>query len=176
MWVRLTAAGYNAVLRATLTDLAMSEAFTSGAEPARIGNPSTKYVDVYAPYVAWYNVRETFRGRIFGPRGGRTTKTPDSTYNAFQRITKELNYHDAHPALKGKAMLGWIGDLLPVWLLDDERKYSLYPKPGAPFRILTPVWIKSEAGKATRWVERESGEGRIADEEFHLALWRHPVA
>jgi len=172
MWVRLTRNSYNAVLNSVALDAAVAEALMAEVVPSR-----KTMLDVEAPYAAWKFAASQLRRRAFGPRGGRLSTVPHGVHTSLQVITRALNYMDTHPALRDVGVLGWAVEEIPAWRTGDEDlRYSPYPIPGNEFVMLLPTWVMVERQKATQWVPRSSGQGRLAHEQLHLALWRNPVA
>lgn len=172
MYVKLTRIGYRVCRNIVATDDAMAASLLLDVRETK----ST--VTVLAPYATWKHLHGVLYRRTFGPRGGRH-QVPKSYFTALQRITKAINYVDSHPAFQGVGMIGWQPDIFPVWCIEptaDGRLYSPYPQPGRQFGILAPVWWhKKGETKLTYWALQPSGEGPLASEQLHLALWRHPV-
>jgi hypothetical protein len=172
MWVRLGRNAYTCTLNSVALDAALSDALMAEVNVSR-----SQTVEVEAPYVAWRLAAAALRKRAFGPRGGKVTTIPQGVHTALQVITKALNYMDAHPALRDVGTLGWASEEIPAWRTGDpEKPYSPHPIQGAKFVILTPDWVRVNQRKATRWIPRPSGQGRLAQEQLHLALWRDPVS
>jgi hypothetical protein len=173
MWCRLTRTGHKTLLSLTAYDPTMQDELNT-----IVINDKPTRVDVEAAYAAWSHVRGLLYKATFGPRGGKRDAT-SKQFVALRSITRELNYVDSHPALKGMGMVGWVADVFPVWKIDPDeqgRTYSPYPMPGHEFVILTPSWEESPGvPRITRWVEAPSAPGRLAEEGVHLRLWRHPV-
>jgi hypothetical protein len=168
MWVRLTLTGMKMCRRLVMLDDEMLAALDRNVTPHK-----ERGVDVDAPYVVWKHIYYLLHRQTFGPRGGKKSET---SFNTLQRITRELNYMEHHPALYGVAMVEWQNDLLPVWKITPDaegRSYTLVPTPGNQFVILQPVWDRNpQIGKVTRWMERPSGPGVLCREETHLRLQR----
>jgi hypothetical protein len=173
VWCRLTRNGYRAVASAVVLDEAISEALQQ--EVHHVGSR----VDVRAPYAAWAYAQAMLHDRTFGPRGGRRHHTARD-FTALRTITKELNYIDTHPALKGVGMLEWQPFWIPVWATGlPERPYRAYPLRDRPFVILTPRWEKMGDGtKVTIWTAETTGPSgdELAEESTHLRLWRQRCA
>jgi hypothetical protein len=170
MWIRLTKRGYSAALAAVSHDEAMVTALSEEVEQTR------SQVDVHAPYAAWHYTSRQLHRIVFGPRGGIRTPA-NKHFTALQRITRAMNTIDSHPALMGLGMMGWQTDVIPAWKIGKThlgRKYSPYPQPGLPFIVLTPQWERLNGLEMTVWESRWSGEGRLAQENLHLTLWRGP--
>ncbi len=171
MWIRLTQRSMQYVRQTVAHDEVMSAEFRAECEW-----PKRATVDCNAAAVAWKHAQKVLYHRFFGPRGGRSQAT--SGFTALQRITKELNYAETHPALSGMAMYEWQADIFPAWKITptdtDRRMYSIYPVAGAEFCILTPEWkdFKDGDGRITVWAPLSIGVGRLADESAHLALVR----
>jgi hypothetical protein len=171
MWVKFTRSAYTALLAINSGDELTYAAFSEQVER------TPQRVKVLAPYVAWKTGRDRLYRATFGPRGGKRQAT-QREFSALKSIQTELNYVDSHPAMRNLGMLGWQADIFPVWETGDpDAPWSPYPLPGRRFVILTPDWRDHQLGlpKHTVWEPQPSGEGRLAEEEFHLSLWRDVV-
>jgi hypothetical protein len=176
MWVQLTRRGYKRVLDLTANDEAMYAELHQSLL-WRSGTGPQSGVDVEAPYVVWKHVHGLLYKEAFKPRG-TYRYGGSSTLTSLKRVTKEMNYIETHPALSRYAMIEWQPDVLPVWKVTPDnfgREYSPMPHPGHEFVVLTPMWERTAGQRVTRWVERESGPGRLGTEELHLRLQRNPV-
>lgn len=171
MWVRLTLPGYRAVRKVCAADTILMDALE------RTTITDKKRINVQAPYAAWHTVSANLKNFVFGPNGGRRANS-DTYFNALRAVVRGLNNIDRHPALSGLAMMEWHTDIIPAWRIvpDGDRAYSPYPHPGNLFVVLTPDWRRvGDNIKVTIWHPEDSGEGLLAQEETHLALWRGPI-
>ena len=166
MWVRLTRRGCQAaqsVVSGLTLQLLQADALFVGER-----------VDVNAPYACWLNVQQALIAHVFGPQGGKRAEVPARFVLALKTITKALNFIDTHPALSGKAAMGWHGLEIPAWGNGDDD-YTPYPRPGKMFVTLSPVWDKARnGGRVTRWLPLPNRQTPV-HEDVHLLLSGHPV-
>ena len=173
--MKLTATGHRMLLNAVVMDEELH------AELQRdVTQVTTRLFVVRAPYVAWREGYRKLYDVAYGPRFGHKTNEK-SKHNALKAITKELNYVDTHPALRKCGMFDIHHEIFPVWKVEPTElhpnHYSPYPQPGHQFVILVPTWRDHQLDevKMTWWVERDSAEGRLCEEQLHLRLWREPT-
>lgn len=165
-WVRLTRRGYHAVLEMAGGDPHLVEALSQNVR--HVG----ERVDVMAPYVCWSRIQARLIDHTFGPHGGKRAEVAARYVLALRSITKALNFIDTHPALIGKAAIGWWGLEIPAWG-DGDDAYTPHPRPGKMFVVLSPVWDTARNGqRATRWLPLP---GVAVHETIHLLLGGHPV-
>lgn len=167
MWIRLTKRGFLACQQVA-TGLTLAVLI----QDTRIVG---ERIDVNAPYACWLNVQQALIDHTFGPLGGKKAEVPARFVLALKTITKALNFIDTHPALSGKAALGWHGLKILAWG-DGDDDYTPYPRPGKMFVTLSPVWDKARNGqRVTRWLPLPNGQTTI-EQDVHLLLSGHPVA
>lgn len=174
MWVRLTDWQWRAAKRAIASDVDIFTILVDHCTDQGKELRGSRWC-VEGPYVAWKETRDRLYADSFGPRGGRARRSPASKFGALQRIERELNYINTHPAMRKMAMFGLHTDIFPVW--KTPSGYSSYPQLNKEFVILTPrhQMRGSHQVELTWWVEKSTGEGWLADEALHARLWRRPI-
>ena len=116
--------------------------------------------DYDMPAIAWYNISAAMEAVCWGPMGGKRKgkeRPSDSALLALQKINQALKEIEGHPALRGAAVEGWVGDVVPAWE-SACREWSPYPIPSNPvtlhyemFALLIPQHEKRHGMRMTRW-------------------------
>ena len=174
MWVELRDWQYRATLNAVSGDEGIFMELRADAY-----KPEGKKWQIDAAYAAWKEAAEILRRKSFGPKGGRLAYGRDANYTALTAIQKELNYVDAHPALRGEGMYGLHTDIFPVWKLSPTprwpRKYSSYPQKEHEFTVLFPHHRMTGSKVGLTWWVESLTRDRLSDEALHMRLWRRPI-
>lgn len=127
------------------------------------------------PAIAWRQVLDHLLETCYGPLGGKLDSMPRSLYSSVKKISEVVMRMERHPALRGAAIEGWTGEVLPVW--QDERRTSVYPIDGGVFGLLVPVFETNRDLDITRWVPGESPlTSWTFDEQAHLLFSQRPAA
>ena len=113
--------------------------------------------DVELPPIAWRQILDIMREQCFGPMGGRLDRgVPKSAYSAIKKIAEAVMRIENHPALTGKAVEGWLGDVVLLWCAPaGPQLWSVYP-----FKV------EGVASCAWFWPEHRELHGR------RITLWR----
>jgi hypothetical protein len=168
MIVRLTHHQANSVARrvSELQSLAMS------AHRTKYGRTQHDY-DL--PAIAWRQILDAMLASCFGPVGGKLDRgVSGSAYRAIRRISEQVKRAERHPALRGAAIEGWVGDVIPAWEVDGG--WSPYPGPGR-FVLLVPEHVEVHGMRITRWAPADEtllgalqAQLRTNQEEFHAVF------
>ncbi len=96
-----------------------------------------KQHDYELPAIAWRQILDELLRSCFGPSKGKLSQgVPKSAYGAVKRIADALMRIEHHPALQGRAIEGWVGDIIPAWRVGDKL-WTPYPQT-SPFDLLKP--------------------------------------
>lgn len=89
------------------------------------------------PAIAWRQILDELLATCFGPSGGKLDRgAPKSAYGAVTRIADAVMRIEHHPGLRGRAIEGFVGDIIPAWQVTDDE-WSPYPPTGR-FELLKP--------------------------------------
>lgn len=108
--------------------------------------------DYELPAIAWRQILDALRLSCFGPLGGKLDRgVPKSAYSAIARIADGVKRMEAHPALSGRFVQGWLGDVIPAWVSDpDCGRYCPYPRDGE-MALLVPRHRVVNDMEVTSW-------------------------
>lgn len=137
----------------------------------RVARGSTMH-DVELPPIAWRQILDIMRDQCFGPMGGRLDRgVPKSAYSAIKRIAEAVMRVENHPALTGKAVDNWIGDVLLLWE-PGVGELTVYPHPGATPVLYGPIHLTVADRQVTVWrpVNRPDYDAWSLRPENHLAF------
>lgn len=125
MLCRLTHAQFRQV------EMRMPELYATAMREHRVTRGRTQH-DYDMPAIAWRQILDEMMRVCFGPAGGKLKgrgRPADSAYLAIRRIGDTVRRIEGHPALAGRWVEGWVGDVIPAWGLDHywNGGYSPYP-------------------------------------------------
>lgn len=106
-------------------------------------------VEVDMPAIGWRVARDRMVEGAFGPLGGKQRSTPAAVYGAIHRISKALLRLEGHPGLRGQAVIGWVGDVIPAWWR-PTGVYDPYPN-GDAMELLVPSHEAVSGHHVTTW-------------------------
>lgn len=124
--------------------------------------------DYELPAIAWRQILDEMVRVCYGPMGGKLDRgVPQSAYTAIRRIADAVRRMENHPALYGRGVEGWVGDIIPAFQTEDG--WSPYPSGGA-FVLLGPAHQVVNEMQVTTWAPLLPGTAPHApsfDEAWH---------
>lgn len=137
-----------------------------------VQDAATHRVDVSMPAIAWKRVWEVMFDHCFDNRGMRSKGVRVTDLNAAKAVRRALNARELHPALQGQGAIGFIAEIVPVWVLEGGKAgftYTPYPERDLRFVILAPESREVRRQKITAWVPTKLViERPILDEREHF--------
>lgn len=157
MLVRLTHTQFRQV------ELRMPELYATTMREHRVTRGRTQH-DYDMPAIAWRHILDQMMRVCFGPAGGKLKgagRPADSAYLAIRRVADAVRRIEGHPALRGSAVEGWVGDVVPAWQPMPRhfpevmrRPYPTFDIPTRQpwtFVLLVPQHEENLGMQVTRW-------------------------
>lgn len=146
--------------------------------------------DYDMPAIAWRQILDRMMEQCFGPAGGKLKgkgRPSDSAYIAIRKVAEAVRIIEGHPALHGRVLEGWVGDVVPGFCdpVGVRRGWSPYPftvEGIARFELLVPQHRQNLGMKVTSWAPTaiphhwSIGHSWTFEPESHLMFSQSPTA